>query len=249
MARACNVDYFDEVKWMDGEDDVGNMIKQVNQAGGTFTVRTGNEAVKTPTVGLKVSLRAENNLKLCVYFLKHMERVQRVPTAASITLEVVHVYREQHRYEDSFKKTAVEPENNDKYWPWTMESIREYLAAQYGAKWSTLDYVIRQEVEVKPHASDPSDNYDTVDLEMTARVPHTGRTFQDDKRKVWDILSNMCAKHPCWVYIKPAQRGKNGRLAYKFLLTTISALTTVVTWLMPPRLSCPALSTMARIKG
>jgi hypothetical protein len=28
MTRACNVDYLDEVKWMDGEDDVENMIKK-----------------------------------------------------------------------------------------------------------------------------------------------------------------------------------------------------------------------------
>jgi hypothetical protein len=117
-----------------------------------------------PNVGLQVSLRAENNLKLCVYFLKHMESVQQVPTAASITFEVVRGYSEQQRYEDSFKKTAVEPEINEKDWPRTMESIREYLAVQYGVKGSTLDYVIRQEVEVKPHASDPLDNYDTVDL-------------------------------------------------------------------------------------
>jgi hypothetical protein len=98
-----------------------------------------------------------------------------------------------------------------------MESIREYLAAQFGAKGSTLDYVIRQEVEVKYHATYPSENCDIIYLEMTARVSHTGRTFQDDKRKVWDILSKMCAKHPCWVYIKPAKKGKNGRLAYELL--------------------------------
>jgi hypothetical protein len=90
MTRACNVDSLDEVKWMDGEDDVENMIKRVNRPGGTFTVWYGNDAVTTPTVGMQVFLRAENNLKLCVYFLKHMEMVQRVPTAASITLEVVH---------------------------------------------------------------------------------------------------------------------------------------------------------------
>jgi hypothetical protein len=29
MTRACNVDSLDEVKWMDGEDDVENMIKRV----------------------------------------------------------------------------------------------------------------------------------------------------------------------------------------------------------------------------
>jgi hypothetical protein len=173
--------------------------------------------VTTPNVGLQVSLRAENNLKLYVYYLKHIERVQGVPTAASITLEVVHGYHEQQRYEEKFKKTAVEPDINDKYWPRTMESIREYLVAQYGAKGSTLDYVIRQEVEVKSHATDPLENCDTVYLGMTARAPHTGSTFQDDKRKVWDIFSTICAKQPCWVYIKPAQKGKNGRLAYELL--------------------------------
>jgi hypothetical protein len=99
MMRACNVDSLDEVKWMDGEDDVENMIKRANGPGGTNTVGTGNEAVTTPNVGFKVYLRAENNLKLCVYSLKHMNRVQHVPMAASTTLEVVRGYREKHQYE------------------------------------------------------------------------------------------------------------------------------------------------------
>jgi hypothetical protein len=27
----------------------------------------------------------------------------------------------------------------------------------------------------------------------------------------------MCVKHPCWLYIKTAQKGKNGRLDYELL--------------------------------
>jgi hypothetical protein len=61
MTRACNVDSLDEVKWMDGEDDVENMIKRVNRPGYTNTIGTVTEAV--------TSLRAENNLKLCAYYL------------------------------------------------------------------------------------------------------------------------------------------------------------------------------------
>jgi hypothetical protein len=208
--------------------------------------------VTTTNVGLQVSLRDENNLKLCVYYLKHMERVQCVPTEAYITLEVVRGYREQQRYEEKFNKNVFDPDINDKYWPRTMESIREYVAAQYGAKGSTLDYVIRQEFEMKYHATDPSENYDTIDWEMTARAPNTGRTLQDDKRKFWDILSNMCAKYPCWAYIKPARKEKNGRLEgwlMSCFLTTILVLTMLGTWLTLPRLSCPALCTMARRKG
>jgi hypothetical protein len=58
MTRACNADSLDEVKWMDGEDNVENMIKRVNRPGGTFTVVSANDAVTTPNVVLQVSLRA-----------------------------------------------------------------------------------------------------------------------------------------------------------------------------------------------
>jgi hypothetical protein len=39
----------------------------------------------------------------------------------------------------------------------------------------------------------------------------------DDRRKVWDIISNICGKHSCFVYIKPALRTRNGRDAYMLL--------------------------------
>jgi hypothetical protein len=69
----------------------------------------------------------------------------------------------------------------------------------------------------QPEAEDPSDGYETVDQEMTARAPHTGRSFVDDRRKVWNIMSNICGKHSCFVYIKPALRNRNGRDAYMLL--------------------------------
>jgi hypothetical protein len=37
------------------------------------------------------------------------------------------------------------------------------------------------------------------------------------RRKVWDIMSNICGKHSCFVYIKPALRTRNGRDAYILL--------------------------------
>jgi hypothetical protein len=52
---------------------------------------------------------------------------------------------------------------------------------------------------------------------MTARAPHTGRPFVNDRRKVWDIISNTCGKHSCFVYIKPALRTRNGRDMYMLL--------------------------------
>jgi hypothetical protein len=52
---------------------------------------------------------------------------------------------------------------------------------------------------------------------MTERAPHTGRSFVDDRRKVWDIISNICGKNSCFVSIKPDLRTRNGRGAYMLL--------------------------------
>jgi hypothetical protein len=80
-----------------------------------------------------------------------------------------------------------------------------------------LDYVVRPDIAVKPEAEDPAEGYETVDQEMTARAPHTGRSFLDDRRKVWDIMSNICGNNSCFVYIKPALRTRNGRDACMLL--------------------------------
>jgi hypothetical protein len=146
-----------------------------------------------------------------------MERVQRQPIPNAINLVLVRSYCDQQRHEVGFKKTAEEPEINDKYWPRTLENIKEYLASQYGVTGATLDYVVRPEISVKTEAEDPPDNYETVDQEMTTRAPHTGRPFVNDRRKVWDIMSNICGKHSCFVFIKPALRTRNGRDDYMLL--------------------------------
>jgi hypothetical protein len=157
------------------------------------------------------------NLKLCVYYLKHTERVQRQPVANAINLVLVRSYRDQQHHEVGFKKTVEEPVINDKDWPRTLDTIMEYLASQYEVTGATLDYVVHPDIEVNPEAEDPAEGYETVDQEMTARVPHTGRFFVNDRRKVWDIMSNICGKHSCFVYIKPALRARNGRDAHMLL--------------------------------
>jgi hypothetical protein len=107
---------------------------------------------------------------------------------------------------------------NDKDWPRTLETIKEYLASQYGGTGATLDYVVRPDIEVKPEAEDPAEGYETVDQEITARAPHTGRSFVNDRSKFCDIMSNICDKRSCFVYIRPALRTRNGRDAYMLLV-------------------------------
>jgi hypothetical protein len=217
LTGTCGMDSLDEIAYLDGIDDVDTMIKGVTNPGGTVTAGEGTSRVTSRSNGIPVSIRAVANLKLCVYYLKHMERVQRKPVPNAINLLLVHSYRDQQRHEVGFKKISEEPEINEKDWPRTPENIREYLASQYGVTGATLDYVVRAEIAVKPEEEDPPENYETVDQEMTARAPHTGRPFVNDRRKVWDIMSNICCKHSCFVYIKPALRTRNGRDAYMLL--------------------------------
>jgi hypothetical protein len=207
----------DEIAYLDGIDDVDTTIKGFKNPGGTVTTGIGTTAATSRNNGIPLSIRAVANLKLCVYYLKHMERVQRMPIANTINLVLVCSYRNQQHHEVGFKKTAEEPEINDKDWPRTLEKIRDYLASQYGVTGATLDYAVRPDIEVKPEAEDPEDCYENMDQEMTARDPHTGRSFVDDRRKVWDIMSNICGKHSCFVYIKPSLRTRNGRDDYMLL--------------------------------
>jgi hypothetical protein len=196
---------------------VDTTIKGVTNPGGTVTTGTGITRATSRNNGIPVSIRAVANLKLCVYYLKHMERVQRQPVPNAINLVLVRSYRDQQRHEVGFNKTAEEPEINDKYWPSNLDNIKEYLASQYGVTGATLDHVVRPEIAVKPEAEDPPENYETVDQEMTARASHTGRPFVYDRRKAWEIISNICGKHSCFVYIKSSLSIRNGRDAYMLL--------------------------------
>ena len=66
---------------------------------------------------------------------------------------------------------------------------------------------------------DSSDNYlDTID-EMVARATHVeggnpAPSYVADNDKVWTIISNLCRDEPCWTYVKPSQRARNGRGAF-----------------------------------
>jgi hypothetical protein len=77
----CGINYLDEIAYLDGIDDLDTTIKGVTNPGGTVTTGTGITAVTSRKHGISVSIRAVANLKLCVYYLKLMERVSRPTTS------------------------------------------------------------------------------------------------------------------------------------------------------------------------
>jgi hypothetical protein len=174
LTGTCGINYLDEIAYLDGIDDVNTTIKGVTNPGGTAMTGTGVTSVTLRKNGIPVFIRAVANLKLCVYYLKHMERVQRKPVASSINLVLVRSYRDHQWHEVSFKNTVEEPVINEKDWPRTLETIREYLTSHYEGTGATLNYVVWPDIEVKPEYEDPAEGYETGDQEITAISPHTG---------------------------------------------------------------------------
>jgi hypothetical protein len=120
LTGTCGIDSLDEIAYLDGIEDVDTTIKGVTNPGGTVTTGEGTTRFNSRNNGIPVSVRALANLKLFVYYLKNMERVQRQPIANAINLVLVRSYCDQQRHEVGFKKTAEEPEINDKDWPRTL---------------------------------------------------------------------------------------------------------------------------------
>jgi hypothetical protein len=103
LIGTCGIDSLDDIAYLDGIEDVDTTIKGVTNPGGTVTTGTGTTRVTSRNNGIPVSIRAVVNLKLCVYYLKHMERVQRIPVPNEINLVLAHSYWDQQRHEVSFK--------------------------------------------------------------------------------------------------------------------------------------------------
>jgi hypothetical protein len=105
LADTYSIDSLEEIAYLDGVDDVDTTIKGVTIPGGTVTMGSGAAAATSHNNGIPFSIRAVANLKLCVYYLKHMERVQRKPVVNTINLALVLSYCDQQRHEVIFKKT------------------------------------------------------------------------------------------------------------------------------------------------
>jgi hypothetical protein len=54
-----------------------------------------------------------------------------------------------------------------------------------------MDSLAQHWIDVKPEEEDPPVNYETFHQEKTARAPHTGRPFVNDRRTVRDIMSQI----------------------------------------------------------
>jgi hypothetical protein len=211
------------------DSDISNLCKVVRRPGGTIANPQAGAPGQNPEIpnpGIPASLRAETNLKLGSFWLRHQAKVSRSVTAVDITLAAVRRLRELKDSEDQAAVKVDPPLINERDWTKTMEAIEEHLRANLGETKIPLAYVVREDIEM-PAGADPSAGYILIQDEMIRRAPHRipahgvpvedqalDPTFQIDNRKVWQILSDLCHDKDCWTYIKPFQRRRDGRGAY-----------------------------------
>lgn len=96
-----------------------------------------------------------------------------------------------------------------------------YLRSYLGDKKIPLAYVVRKDTDVP--ATDPEGGYASIQEEMIARAVAGVRvpdpTYLINREKVWEIIARITREQTCWTYVKPAQRTRDGRMAYENLYT------------------------------
>jgi len=203
------IDTLEELRVLD-DKEVESLCKVVRKPGGTSTM-----------TGTVVSLRAEANLKMAVYYLKYLERTSRPADTNNITLKSVRALRTHKQWEAEHKDvTAATISMKD--WPKTIQSLVEYLKGCLGVTKIPLAYVIRDEAGIFP---EPPGGYTTRQQELIARAPNLAvgsagmantftQTYLDDRSKVWELLSAITRDLECWSYVMPAQKTRDGRSTF-----------------------------------
>jgi hypothetical protein len=217
------IDSVDELRNLD-DDKASNLCRVLRRPGGT-------NAAGAADPGTKVSARAEDNLKLAIYYVKHQDRVSRAVNVGEITLTNVRKLIKQRDTERNHTDPDTPPVIDCKDWPKTMEAVEEYLRQFRGVNDVPLSYVVRIALAPKPAVTDPATNYLTLDEEMIARapilVPGTAgiiadlevngpftESFMTDRTTAWDKIAVLFQNHEAWTYAKPARRTRNGRAGF-----------------------------------
>jgi hypothetical protein len=121
------------------DKDIDSLVKQLRLPGGVISgpkiVGGAVQVAPGPLVanpGYSLSIRAETNLKLAVFYLRHQARISRIVLPASIALTVVRCLRSTKEYEENFKVNAEQPIIDEKDWPRKMETISELFGSVLG---------------------------------------------------------------------------------------------------------------------
>lgn len=200
--------------------DAKSLCHIIRKPGGVIPGAGGN----VPNPGVFISARAEENLKLTIYFIKHRQRTSRGTAPADVTLQNIRSLKELMDDEEKHVDPDLPTDmfvNKD--WTRRIEILLEHLRGRRGnTSKLPLVYVVRKEEAVQ---ADPEDGWPTKIDEMIKRAPILdpngpggyNATYLADREAVWHIIAALTRTHSCWTYVKVAQRTRNGRLAFQAL--------------------------------
>ena len=208
-------------------DDCSNICKILKRPGGTIQNAAGQD-IANP--GYNVSLVAEKNLKLAVFYLKHKQRCSEDVAFADVTLANVRQLKPLYDLEQGYKQPDdPDPTKiiNSRDWTKTFDALDEHLESVLGVNGVPLNYITRQDTAPQ---QEPADGWTSERAKMIARAPHFTldaagnptathtNAYQSDNLEVWNILSKLTRNSgDCWTYVKTGQPRKDGRAAFRAL--------------------------------
>ena len=141
-------------------------------------------------------MRAEKNLRISRFLLKHKIRTGRVAVATDIILDNVRLLRDLKESEKEHTDPLVSPVIDVKKWPKTMENLEEYLRGHIGVKGVRLSYVARSKEAVAPSLEEPDTRFLSAKDEMVAHAPILegglrNVTFKTDMMTLWGLISTI----------------------------------------------------------
>ena len=145
------------------DDDVINLCKTIRRPGGHLPnpayLAGGPENPTIPYTGIMVSQRAETNMQLASYTVRHHNRISRTTNVGTMNPTSIRRLRELKIKEDSRDKdTPSAPTIDPKNWPKTIDALQDYFSCILGETKAPLAYVIRDVAAVPAEADDPAAN-------------------------------------------------------------------------------------------
>ena len=120
ITKEQGINSLEEIRLL-SDDEISNLSKLLRRPGGVAP----GVVPAVPNPGMQVNARAETNMKLVAFYLRHQVRIGRAVTPADVTLANIRSIRELRDYESTWKASDDVPTINAKDWPKTMEAIHE----------------------------------------------------------------------------------------------------------------------------
>ena len=216
------------------DDDASDLCRTIRRPGGHIAnpaFVAGAPAVvppavavptRIPCVGIMVLQRAETNMKLASFTVRHCHRIsRRLSAPATNPASIRHLcdlkIKEDSKDKDQPSVPTIDP---PKSWPKTIDSFQDHFSSVLGETKAPLACMICDNATVPPEADDPATNCSAPEIEMTSRMPHQDPqgadlpAFIHDRSKVWQTLAEARREDKCWTHLKPLQRTRDGRGAF-----------------------------------